>query len=79
MIPTVYNKISTDNPYNARNGSIVQMYAQFESPGRTVSAKASSTPFYESWSCNMKYFTDLTNKTQADTVQPIYYEGTKMI
>jgi len=27
VIPTVYNKISKDNPYNAKNGSIVQMYA----------------------------------------------------
>lgn len=67
VIPTVYNKISSDNPYNARNGSIVQMYAQFETPGYSVSG-SSTTPFYESWSCNMKYFTDLTDKTQADTV-----------
>ena len=79
VIPTVYNKISSDNPYTAKNGSIVQMYAQFESPGRTTNASDSATSFYESWSCNMKYFTDLTNKTQADTVQPIYYEGRKLL
>ncbi len=27
VIPTVYNKISEDNAYNPKNGSIVQMYA----------------------------------------------------
>jgi len=27
VIPTVYNKISEDNPYNPKNGSIIQMYA----------------------------------------------------
>lgn len=27
VIPTVYNKISKDNPYTPKNGSIVQMYA----------------------------------------------------
>ena len=36
-------------------------------------------PWYESWSCNMKYFTDLTQKTQNDTVEPIFYEGTKLL
>ena len=27
VIPTVYNKIDEENPYNAKNGSIMQMYA----------------------------------------------------
>ena len=27
VIPTVYNKIDGENPYNAKNGSIMQMYA----------------------------------------------------
>ena len=68
VIPTVYNKISEDNPYDPKNGSIVQMYAQFESGEK-----------YESWSCNLKYFTDLTNKTKADTVDIIFYEGDKLL
>ena len=75
VIPTVYNKISKDNPYTPKNGSIVQMYAQFESPGTTTL----TSPFYESWSCNMKYFTDLTNRDKSDTVEPIYYQGTKLL
>ena len=27
VIPTAYNKISTDNPVNPENGSVVQLYA----------------------------------------------------
>ena len=27
----------------------------------------------------MKYFTDLTDKTKDDTIEPIFYEGTKLI
>ena len=45
------------------------MYAQFETP----TTASTSSPFYESWSCNMKYFTDLSNKDKSDTVEPIYY------
>ena len=36
-------------------------------------------PWYESWSCNMKYYTDLTDKTKADTIEMIYYEGDKRL
>lgn len=71
VIPTVYNKISEDNPYNPKNGSIIQMYAQFET--------SSTVKDYESWSCNMKYFTDLTNKTKADTIEAIFYKGDKLL
>ena len=73
VIPTVYNKISKDNQFTPKNGSIVQMYAQFEAPGATASLSDGSSVFYESWSCNMKYFTDLTNRDKSDTVEPIYY------
>ena len=89
VIPTVYNKISEDNPYNAKNGSIMQMYAQFETlpRGATPAAivadekgeKTGEAAFYESWTCNMKYFTDITNKTKDDIVETIFYEGTKLI
>ena len=37
VIPAVYNKISEDNPFTAKNGSIMQLYAQFETLPRTAS------------------------------------------
>ena len=76
VIPTVYNKIDEDNPYNAKNGSIMQMYAQFETLPRGVTKQSEEEPaWYESWSCNMKFFTDLTEKGPAkdnNTRNPIF-------
>ena len=81
VIPSVYNKIDDENPFNAKNGSIMQMYAQFETlpRGATEESYKDQAPWYESWSCNMKYFTDLTDKTKEDTIEVIYYEGTKIL
>ena len=90
VIPAVYNKISEDNPFTAKNGSIMQLYAQFETLPRTASLAQkvkdaegeeddTVDTFYESWSCNMKYFTDLTDKTKADTIETIWYEGSKLL
>jgi len=86
VIPTVYNKISEDNAYNPKNGNVVMMYAQFEGTPRGTSAidaiKAEEAgvvtqPWYESWSCNMHYFDDVSTKTKDDLVEIIYYEGTR--
>ena len=90
VIPTVYNKISEDNPFNAKNGSIMQIYAQFETLPRDASYQEiiadeegedddGSSVWYETWSCNMKYFTDLTEKTKDDTIETIFYEGSKLL
>ena len=35
--------------------------------------------WYESWSCNLKYFTDVSTKTKTDTIKTIFYEGTKLL
>lgn len=76
VIPTVYNKISEDSPFNPINGQIVQMYGQFEA---TPVTEESPAAIYESWSCNLKYFTDLTEKTKEDTVEAIFYYGDKLM
>jgi len=90
VIPTVYNKISEDNPYTPKNGNVIHMYAQFEGTPRGTTAvdalKAKQAaeesgavvnPWYESWACNMHYFEDVTDKTKDDLVEVIYYEGTR--
>ena len=80
VIPTVYNKIDEENPYAAKNGSIMQMYAQFETlPRGVLEAEEDDSPWYESWSCNMKFFTELADKTKDDLIETIYYEGTKLM
>ena len=68
VIPTVYNKIGPTNPYTPKNGSIVQMYAQFEAPGDVIKPRDEDNPFYESWSCNMKYYSNLENNKKSDIV-----------
>ena len=85
VIPSVYNKISEDNPYSPTNGSIVSIYAQFEGVARdpkevaVSSEDADPIPWYESWTCNMKYYEDVTDKEKSDIVDNIFYEGTSLI
>lgn len=64
----------------------MQLYAQFKSLPRGAIVQETSegeedlsTVWYESWSCNMKYFTDLTEKSKDDTIETIFYEGSKLI
>ena len=86
IIPSVYNRISEDNEFNPTNGSIVQMYAQIEGQPRLAGDNdddededADPVKWYESWSCNLKYFTDVTDKTKDDIVSNIFYEGTRLM
>ena len=65
----------------------MQLYAQFESLPRGAIVQETSedgeedlaSVWYESWTCNMKYFTDLTEKSKDDTIETIFYEGSKLI
>jgi len=77
VIPTVYSKISEDSPYNPANGQIVQMYGQFETS--PVTEDSGEAPNYESWSCNLKYFTDITDVTKEQILENIYYSGGKLM
>ena len=91
VIPTVYNKISEDNPYNAQNRQVVQIYAQVKgvergSTGKPKTAEVDedgneipSLDWYESWSCNMIYRTDLEEQDKEDTVITYFYEGTSLL
>lgn len=62
IIPTVYSKISEDSPFNPANGQIIQMYGQFETA--PVTEDSEELVDYESWTCNMKYFTEIADLTK---------------
>ena len=47
--------------------------------GVTVDSAVNNNPYYESWSCNMKYFTDGRERTKESTVDMIFYEGNNLI
>ena len=82
VIPAVYNKISSDNPFTPVNGQIVQMYAQIEglAPGDTLSTpEEDRTLYYESWACNLKYFTDVTDITKDRMIEVAHYRGNKLL
>ena len=92
IIPSVYNRMDDDNKFKPTNGSIVQIYAQIEGRSRLGDTTASedeegeegegstrAPSWYESWSCNLKYFTDVTDKTKDDIVSNIFYEGTPLM
>lgn len=86
IVPAIYNKVDEDNDYNPRNGQIMQIFAQLEAPPREVETEGDDeeaveidAPWYESWSCNMKYFTDVTDKTIDDIVKVQFFEGYRLI
>ena len=80
VIPQVY--IYTESDFAPTNGSIVQMYAQFDgnSIERTYAnreeAEAAEMPALESWSCSMFYYDDLADKGQDDLLSVLFYLGT---
>ena len=58
------------------------MYAQIEglAPGDTLSTpEEDRTLHYESWACNLKYFTDTTDLTKDRMIELTYYEGKKLL
>ena len=56
------------------------MYAQFEGLPSGVTDKATLTsPWYESWSCNLKYYTDVSNVSKDKMIETIFYEGSKLV
>ena len=70
VVPQVY--IYTRSEFAPQNGYIIQMYAQFDGNSVTEpttseeAAIIASTRDYESWSCNMLYFDDVSDKSQDD-------------
>lgn len=89
VIPSLYTKIAPDNDFRAENGRIFQLYAQFESEPRLAagaplkpksdSEESQEAPYYESWTCNMRFFSDVSDKDQEDLNEVFFYEGYNQI
>ena len=79
IVSQVYIEMGSD--YEPKDGSLVQMFAQFETNprGDENDDDLFNDTFYESWGCAVRYFEDLTNKTKDDQVMLNYYEGNNPI
>ena len=83
VVPQLY--ILSTSEFAPKNGAIIQMYVQFDGNSiadPTTSEEAeiiSTTRDYESWSCNMLYFDDVSDKSQDDMIEVFFYRGSSNI
>ena len=78
-MPQLY--ILSTSEFAPSNGAIIQMYAHLNGNSilkPTTSQEAelyASTKDYESWSCNMLFYDDVSDKSQEDMIEVFFYRG----
>ena len=82
VVPSVY--VKEDSELRPKSGQTVQMFAQMAGLPRVGSSGVAdpdkaNDPWYESWSCSVKYLTSTIDRKKSDLVRTKFYEGSNLI